>query len=175
MNCLIFDDPMMTGFQSVTGFPVREIVSGGQTGVDRAALDWAIEHGIDHGGWCPHGRRAEDGRIAAQYNLKETPESQYIQRTEWNMRDSDGTLLITLDGRLTGGTKQTLQFARQYKKPCLHVARTVPMERVLTALRTFLREHRIQRLNIAGSRASDEPGVGEFVRAILDTLASDQS
>jgi hypothetical protein len=167
-----FDDPMLTGFRPIAGFPVTEIVSGGQTGVDRAALDWAIEHGIRHGGWCPQGRRAEDGRIGPQYDLKETPDTQYIQRTEWNVRDSDGTLLITLDKRLTGGSKQTLQFARRYKKPCLHLARTVPVERILIAIRTFLHEHQIKRLNIAGSRASDEPGVGEFVRSVLDRLAS---
>src|SRR4030095_6805682 len=105
-----------------------KIVSGGQTGADRAALDWAIEHGVPHRGWCPQGRRAEDGRIGPQYNLKETPESQYVQRTEWNVRDSDGTLLVTLDNRLSGGTKQTLQFARRYRKPCLRLARIVPME-----------------------------------------------
>jgi hypothetical protein len=171
MNCLLFDDPVTTGFRPVT-FPVEEIVSGGQTGVDRAALDWAIEHGVPHGGWCPQGRRAEDGKLGPQYLLKETPETQYVQRTEWNVRDSDATLLVTLNARLTAGTKQTLQFARRYKKPCLHLARTVPMERTLTALRTFIRDHGIKKLNVAGSRESDEPGVGEFVAAIFDKLAS---
>jgi hypothetical protein len=171
MNCLLFDHPMLTGFQPVTGFPVRQIVSGGQTGVDRAALDWAIEHGVPHGGWCPQGRRAEDGEIGPQYLLKETPLAQYVQRTEWNVRDSDGTVLVTLDNRLSGGTRQTLQFARRHKKPCLHLARTVPMERTVTALRTFIRDHGIKTLNFAGSRDSDEPGVGEFVRAILDHVA----
>src|SRR5829696_9190550 len=127
MNCLLFDDPMMTGFQPAIGLPVKEIVSGGQTGADRAALDWAIEHGLPHGGWCPQGRRAEDGRIASRYHLKETPGTQYAQRTEWNVRDSDGTVLVTLDHRLSGGTRQTLEFARRHKKPCLHLARTVPL------------------------------------------------
>ena len=171
MTCPMFDDPMLTGFQPVTGFPVKQIVSGGQTGVDRAALDWAIDHAVPHGGWCPQGRRAEDGKIGGQYNLKETPESQYAQRTEWNVRDSHATLLVTLDSRLFGGTKQTLQFARRYKKPCLHVARIVPLHRTVTALRNFIRDHQIETLNIAGSRESDEPGVGEFVRTILDRVA----
>jgi hypothetical protein len=171
MNCLLFDDPMLTGFGPANGLAVRQIVSGGQTGVDRAALDWAIDHGLPHGGWCPQGRRAEDGKIDPQYQLKETPLSQYVQRTEWNVRDSDGTVLVSLDGRLTAGTRQTLQFARKHKKPCLHLARTVPIERSVTALRTFIRNHRIQTLNVAGSRDSDEPGVGEFVRTILDNAA----
>jgi hypothetical protein len=72
---------------------VPNIVSGGQTGADRAALDFAIEHGIQHGGWCPKGRRAEDGTIDARYQLKERPGTEYDQRTEWNARDSDGTRL----------------------------------------------------------------------------------
>ena len=72
----------------------ERIVSGGQTGADRAALDWAIERGIPHGGWCPRGRRAEDGRIDRRYALRETPAHDYQQRTRWNVRDSDGTLIF---------------------------------------------------------------------------------
>ena len=74
--------------------PIK-IVSGGQTGADRAALDWAIDHGTAHGGWCPRGRRAEDGAIPARYLLNETPSARYEERTEWNVRDSDGTVIPT--------------------------------------------------------------------------------
>jgi hypothetical protein len=71
---------------------VQKIVSGGQTGADRAALEWAVEHNIPYGGWCPKGRLAEDGPIDLRYQLQETPSSSYPQRTEWNARDSDGTV-----------------------------------------------------------------------------------
>ena len=71
---------------------IEKIVAGGQTGADIAALDFAIERSIPHGGWCPLGRKAEDGTIDPRYTLKETPSSGYVQRTEWNVRDSDGTV-----------------------------------------------------------------------------------
>ncbi len=73
-----------------------KIVSGGQTGADRAALDFAIDHGIPHGGWCPRGRKCEDGTIADCYKLNETPSAEYPQRTEWNVRDSDGTVVFSM-------------------------------------------------------------------------------
>src|SRR4051794_40670415 len=104
---------MFVDLPSSTSLSLKRIVSGGQTGADRAALDWAIDNGIEHGGWCPNGRRAEDGHIDPRYQLRETPFSKYVQRNEWNVRDSDGTVLITIDSRLVGGTKQTLEFARK--------------------------------------------------------------
>ena len=163
---------MYTELPPATSLSLERILSGGQTGVDRAALDWAIANGIEHGGWCPQGRRAEDGRIAEQYHLKETPESKYAQRTEWNVRDADGTLLISLHPKLQGGTKQTLEFARRWKKPYLRVSRTVPLAINVAALRTFLHEHAISALNIAGPRESEEAGVGEFVRELLDAASA---
>jgi len=101
---------------------VQRIVSGGQTGADRAALDWAMEHGVPHGGWCPKGRKAEDGPIDAKYELQETPSADYLQRTEWNVRDSDGTVIFTVMTRLTGGSKKTSNLARKHRKPCLHLS-----------------------------------------------------
>jgi hypothetical protein len=80
------------------------IVSGGQTGADRAALDWAINAGLEHGGWCPKGRKAEDGVIRPQYVLKESSSANYVQRTEWNVRDSDGTVIFSLAEHLSGGS-----------------------------------------------------------------------
>ncbi|HZJ16907.1 MAG TPA: putative molybdenum carrier protein [Chthoniobacteraceae bacterium] len=147
---------------------VRKIVAGGQTGADRAALDWAIAHGVPHGGWCPRGRRADDGRIAEYYALTETPRRAYVQRTEWNVRDSDGTLLVTLDPKLRAGSKRTAEFAKQYRRPCLHVSQTEPFAACAEAVRRFLREQRITVLNVAGPRASEAPQVGEFVGALLD-------
>lgn len=75
---------------------ITKIVSGAQTGADRAGLDVAIRHGFPHGGWCPKGRKAEDGRIGGQYQLVETPTANYLQRTEWNAMDSGGTVVFTL-------------------------------------------------------------------------------
>ena len=85
---------------------IKRIVSGGQTGADRAGLDFAIEHGLKHGGWCPKGRRAEDGRIPGRYELKETQATSYVRRTEWNVRDSDGTVIFTVMIRLTGARRK---------------------------------------------------------------------
>src|SRR5436190_21358059 len=84
-----------------------KIISGGQTGADRAALNFAIAHGIPHGGWCPKNRRAEDGPIPAKYSLNETPSTHYAQRTEWNVRHSNATLIFTIKPTLTGGTRLT--------------------------------------------------------------------
>jgi len=98
------------------------IVSGGQTGADRAALDFAIAHGLPHGGWCPQGRKAEDGPIDARYQLQETPSENYSQRTEWNVRDSDGTVVFSLAPALTGGSKKTVDLAGKHHKPCLHLS-----------------------------------------------------
>ena len=93
---------------------------GGQTGVDRAALDVAIELGIPRGGWCPKGRRAEDGVIAKHYPLRETPSTDYRERTRRNVRDADGTLIVTAD-ELRGGTALTRAFAEKLRRPCLVV------------------------------------------------------
>jgi hypothetical protein len=143
------------------------IVSGGQTGADRAALDWAIGRDVPHGGWCPRGRRAEDGKISRRYHLHETQGTQYAQRTDWNVRDSDGTVVFTIDSHLHGGSKRAVEFSRERHKPCLHLSRTSPVETCAERLRDFVLEHNISTLNVAGSRASTEPDIGEFVREVL--------
>src|SRR5215207_7601461 len=93
------------------------VVSGGQTGADRAALDSAMARGIAHGGWCPKGRRAEDGPLDAKYQLQETPKRNYLQRNEWNVRDSGATVVFTLADTVTGGSLQTVKFAKKQGKP----------------------------------------------------------
>ena len=106
---------MLADFATIWQMALAEkIVSGGQTGADRAALDWSIKNGIPHGGWCPKGRKAEDGPIDGKYQLKETPSSNYPQRTEWNVRDSDGTVVFSVKAVLTGGSKRTVDLARQH-------------------------------------------------------------
>ena len=144
-----------------------KILSGGQTGADRAALDWAIANGIAHGGWCPRGRRAEDGRIAARYALKETPSRAYDQRTRWNVRDSDGTLIISRAPQLTGGSAFTALCAERFGKPWLHLH---PGVSAPGAVRTFLAQHRIRTLNVAGPRASSDPEVYGYVLTVLEKL-----
>jgi len=99
---------------------VKKIISGGQTGADRAALDVAIKLGIPHGGWIPKGRLAENGMIPAEYKLQEMPTDSYAARTEQNVIDSDGTLIVS-HGKLTGGSELTLEFAIQHKKKLLHI------------------------------------------------------
>lgn len=142
------------------------IVSGGQTGVDRAALDWAIAHGVAHGGWCPNGRLAEDGVIDHRYQLVEVPDGGgYRRRTKANVLDSDGTLLITIDPILTGGSKETALFAKRLGKPWLHVHPNITWRNELAQ---WLRTVHISTLNVAGPRLSRSPDVVAFTWAVLD-------
>jgi hypothetical protein len=147
----------------------EKIVSGGQAGADRAALDWAIKRGIPHGGWCPKGRKAEDGRIAKHYRLQETKSSAWKKRTEWNVRDSDGTVIFTIRDKLTGGSKATANFAEEAGKPCLHLSAESCNKQAAVFLMRFIRDNNIKTLNIAGPRASSQPEIGMFVTEVLDS------
>ena len=147
---------------------IPKIISGGQTGADRAALDWALSHNLPCGGWCPKGRKAEDGIIAAKYPLKESSSSSYIQRTEWNVRDSDGTIVLSIAATLSGGSKKTLDLARKHRKPYLHIH--AGQADAADRLRMFLAENVIQTLNVAGPRESKEPSVAQFVVKTLDRV-----
>ena len=149
---------------------VTRIVSGGQTGADRAALDWAIANGISFGGWCPLGRLAEDGVIDARYKLIELASGGYRLRTLRNVEDSDGTLILNL-GEIDGGTLNTKRFAEKLKKPwsVLQLDNGVTEEMVARTTR-FLRDNGIKILNIAGPRESKRPGIYAAVTAALDTL-----
>jgi hypothetical protein len=141
-----------------------QIVSGGQTGVDRAALDVALELGLPCGGWCPRGRLAEDGPIPARYPLRETPSPAYTQRTEWNVRDSDGTLVLT-PGEPAGGTALTVALAEQLGKPLLVIDLTGPVR--ADDVRKWLQSQPIRILNVAGPRESEQPGVQARATAFL--------
>lgn len=156
--------------------PIK-IVSGGQTGVDRAALDVAIDLGLEHGGWCPRGRRAEDGPIDARYALKETVESDYATRTKRNVIDSDGTLILFAN-TLSGGSKLTSSFAFELGKPSLCISirsglfsPTEEVQRVLDWMDT----HRIGVLNVAGPRASSSDQIYQaaytFCRHLLENFS----
>lgn len=152
--------------RSETHRPSR-IISGGQTGVDRAALDVAITLGIPHGGWCPRGRLAEDGRIPDHYRLDETASVDYAARTERNVVDADGTLILSR-GRLGGGTRLTHRLARQQKKPCLTIDLEGPTDP--TIAREWLEAHDIRILNVAGPRESQSPGIGDDAKRFLMEL-----
>ncbi len=146
---------------------IVKIISGGQTGVDRAALDAAIEAGIPHGGWCPKGRLAEDGRLPDRYLLEETPQSDYIQRTEWNVRDSDGTLILYWD-QLEGGTKLTADFCKKYSKPHFLVNMIKPAD--TSSFIKWLKTSNIRILNVAGPRASKGIQVYEQARVYIKNM-----
>ena len=151
---------------------VRKIVSGGQTGVDRAALDVARRHDIPHGGWCPRGRRAEDGEIPGYYMLSETPLEEYSQRTEWNVRDSDGTLIITR-GEPSGGTALTVDQARQYDRPLLFCdldREPQPVEEI----RSWIEEWDIHVLNVAGPRSSELNHIYEDAVELLSRVFEEE-
>ncbi len=146
------------------------IVSGGQTGADRAALDWAIAHGMPHGGWCPRGRRAEDGPLAPSYVLTETVSKGCRARTVRNVRDSDATLIVNL-GALDGGSLETLRIAERCHKPVRVVQLDwLPERRVLAELRAWLVECSVRVLNVAGPRASKRAGIYSATREFLDLL-----
>lgn len=102
---------------------ITKLASGGQAGADIAALDVALRHDFPHGGWCPRGRRRLEGPIPAQYQLRETPSNSYLQRTEWNVRDTDATVVFTLAAAATGGSFKTIGFAMKHRKPSLHLAK----------------------------------------------------
>ncbi|MEN3368274.1 MAG: hypothetical protein V7609_417 [Verrucomicrobiota bacterium] len=171
---------------------LRKVICGGQTGVDQAALRAAKDCGLEIGGWCPPGRQSEDGVILAEFPLKETPhdrspdapELPRSQRTEWNVRDSDGTLVIVsreashppsrgfgvasseaATEDISPGTKWTMECVRRYGRPFLvcSVADPSAKDRILKWLDTFV----VKALNVAGPSQSESPGIGERVYALL--------
>lgn len=148
----------------------RRVISGGQTGVDRAALDAALELGIPCGGTVPKGRLAEDGPVPARYPMKESPSPDYPARTEANVQDSDATLILAWAAPLTGGTLRTLEFARRHGKPAAVVS--LGEGDPVAEIRAFLSRVKPATLNVAGPRESSCPGIGAKARrALLLALA----
>ncbi len=146
---------------------LKRIVSGGQTGTDRAALDAALDHGFPAGGWCPEDHKAEDGAIPGRYPVKALPGAGYRQRTKQNVIDSDGTLVIYFDW-LFGGTEETVAFCIKEKRPYLLIdAAEVSVDRATEKTRVFIRELNIGVLNVAGPRASDEPEAYGYAKSVI--------
>jgi hypothetical protein len=144
-----------------------KIISGGQTGVDRAALDVALELGLAAGGWCPRGRRAEDGPLEARYPLKETDSRNYAVRTEKNILDSDGTLILTR-GSPKGGTALTIKLARVHRKAFMVI--DLSMGKNFPSVRDWSQAHQIKILNVAGPRESEAPGIYDEAVCILKKI-----
>jgi hypothetical protein len=146
------------------------VISGGQTGADRAALDFAIARGIPHGGWCPLGRRAEDGVLDLRYRLRETGSKNYRQRTRRNVADSDATLILNL-GELADGSLATRQFAEHAGKPVCVVALDADDLAVeIARVGEWLAARSMAVLNIAGPRESRRPGIYSKALAFLQAV-----
>ena len=149
---------------------LKKIISGGQTGADRAALDVAINLEIPHGGWVPKGRLAEDGPIPERYHLREIGIPSYEQRTEQNVIDSDGTLIIS-HGSLTGGSAYTQAMAFKHNKPWLHIdLMQTDAFRASLEIELWISENRIEVLNIAGPRESKDKNIYQATKDILEVV-----
>ncbi len=158
---------------NTVGIPARarfawRIISGGQTGVDRAGLDAALAAGLAIGGWCPRGRRAEDGVIPEQYIMREAQTDRYPERTRLNVRDADLTLIFT-DGALEGGSALTAELAHKLHRPLLVLdLAALSVTAAAARLRTWVAEHPTARvLNVAGPRLSQAPEIPALVRQVL--------
>lgn len=147
-----------------------KIISGGQTGADRAALDAAIALDMPHGGWTPKGRKTEDGPLPRRYALHELPSSRYRDRTEKNIVAADATLLFSF-GPLSGGSALTEALAIRHNRPYLHIDfELIDGAKAAIMVEKWLQDLRPEVLNIAGSRASSEPRIYQAVYALLTKL-----
>jgi hypothetical protein len=149
-----------------------KIISGGQTGVDRAALDAALKHGIECGGWCPEGRLDEFGRIPDRYPVQELEHGRFVERTMQNVKDSDATVIIYFD-KLRGGTEQTVHFCSEQDRPHkLIKAAEVSAVRAAEIVAELVREERISTLNVGGPRQSEWPQGYDYAFRALDIFLS---
>ena len=148
----------------------KYLVTGGQTGVDRAVLDWSLEHGISHRGWCPRGRMAEDGPLPLEYRLRETATAEYAERTRLNMRDSDATLILN-EGPLEEGTRLTFEVAQTLQRPVLLVQLDNPASDAPQTILDWLRQGHFASVNVAGPRESGRPGIYQRVYQLLEACA----
>ncbi|MDQ5987173.1 MAG: hypothetical protein CSYNP_02910 [Syntrophus sp. SKADARSKE-3] len=165
--------PVITGKPCPSGHEmITKIISGGQTGADRAALDFAIKHNIPHGGWIPKGRLAEDGRLSDSYQLQEMPTPHYSKRTERNVLDSDGTVIVS-HGLLKGGSALTREFAKCYGKPWLHLdLDELTIDLAAKELLSWLTRNDIKILNVAGPRGSENPKIYTMTVDVLEKALS---
>ena len=171
------DIALSQGFDIIVQyFQNMKIISGGQTGVDWAAIDIVIELGLEYGGSIHLGRKAEDGPIDPKYDkLTELASPDYRARTQQNVLDPDATLIFTI-GAPTGGTAATIEFARKYNKPHLIIdLKTTDSESTVALINDWLRRTRPAILNIAGPRESKCPGIYTITRDILEKVLDRRS
>jgi hypothetical protein len=148
---------------------IRKIISGGQTGADQAALDAAIKLGIPHGGWIPKGRLTENGPLPDKYQLAEMPGTAYVQRTEQNVIDSNGTLIIS-HGELSDGSDYTRKMAIKHHRPWLHIdLNKTPAFKAATIICSWIDENAIEILNVAGPRASKDDQIYPAVLKLIES------
>jgi hypothetical protein len=153
---------------SLIMYKVEKIISGGQTGADRAALDFAIENKIPYGGWLPKGRKTEDGTLPLKYHLQEMPTGDYSKRTEKNVLDSDGTGIVS-HGFLKMGSALTREFAVQHNKPWIHLdMKELSLQEAAERMISWLTENQIKILNVAGPRAGNDPTIYDTTLRLLE-------
>ena len=149
---------------------IKKIISGGQTGADQAALDAAIKLGIPHGGWIPKGRLTENGPLPEKYDLTEMPVASYALRTEQNVIDSNGTLIIS-HGKLTEGSDYTRKMALKHHRPWLHInLDKTPAFKAANLIRSWIKENTIEILNVAGPRESKDHLIYQAVSKLIETV-----
>ena len=150
-----------------------KIISGGQTGVDQGALDFALKHGWACGGWCPHGRRCETGRIPGRYPVVEVEAGDYNERTRRNIQDADATLVLTQNGYMEEGTELTLSWCEEYGRPYYHfdiAFMGLIQGEDVAGLSGWLQDIPVDVLNVAGNRESNSPGIQAFTLTLLEKL-----
>jgi hypothetical protein len=149
---------------------IQKIISGGQTGADRAALDFAIKHNLPYGGWIPKGRKTEEGPLPDKYHLQEMATGQYSKRTEKNILDSDGTFIVS-HGLLTGGSALTTGFAMKHGKPWIHVDLEITSyPEAASMIWEWVGGNGIKIMNVAGARGSKDPRIYQVVIELLETM-----
>jgi len=149
---------------------IKKIISGGQTGVDRAALDAAIKLSLPYGGWIPRGRLTENGPLGPEYRLKETETSSYAERTEKNVLEADGTLIISR-GPLTGGSEYTREMAVKHHRPWLHIDLNEKSAfQAATLINKWIFSKKIETLNVAGPRASKDSNIYHDAFDIIESV-----
>ena len=159
----------------MSNFVLSKIVSGGQTGVDQAALEAAIAMGVEHGGWCPAGRRSERGRIPDGFQLRETRERNYVVRTEKNVIDSDATMIL-FRHELSGGTLLTERQTLKHDRPVLSVDLSIDdaFEESIDRIKDWLQRFQVKTLNVAGPRESTSRGIQvqaeDFLKRVLEVV-----
>jgi predicted Rossmann fold nucleotide-binding protein DprA/Smf involved in DNA uptake len=154
---------------------VSKIISGGQTGADRGALEAAIQAGVAHGGHCPKGRLSEDGGIPSRYSLTETKSADYPERTRLNVVNSDGTVILGLKPKLGRGTELTIRICQELGKPFIVLAGSESPQEKAAMVVEFVKAHAIRVLNVAGSRESKQPGLFRHTRETIQLAITTQA